>query len=135
MGFQTYSNIDDLYSDLDLDFFENPSSKDVSIKYGTEAIKRSIRNLIFTNYFEKLFRPQIGSDVSAHLFELNDLITPLYLKDAITTVINTYEPRVKLQDVVVVNDVDNNGFNVTITYTILKGGVQTISSLFLERIR
>ena len=112
MGFQTYSNIDDLYSDLDLDFFENPSSKDVSIKYGVECIKRSLRNLIFTNYYEKPFRAYVGSNVTALLFELADEVTPLLLQDAITLMINTYEPRVKLNSVVVSSDVDNNGFKI-----------------------
>ena len=48
------------YSDLDLDFMINPVTGDINKKKGTDAIKRSIRNLIFTNYYERPFKSKIG---------------------------------------------------------------------------
>jgi len=136
MGFQTYTaNLDDEYTDLDLDFFANPNNGDVILKYGADAIKRSVRNLIFTNYYERFFRSNVGSDATGLLFELNDPFTSVYLQNAISKVINIYEPRVKLNNVKVSNDIDNNGFNVTLEYTIVNGSIQTIVTLFLERIR
>ncbi|NDB58227.1 hypothetical protein EB001_07260, partial [bacterium] len=53
------------YRDLDLDFFAHPTTKDVQKKTGTEAIKRSVRNLIFTNFYDRPFQSYIGSDVRA----------------------------------------------------------------------
>jgi phage baseplate assembly protein W len=123
------------YSDLDLDFMMNPTTGDVNIKTGAEAIKRSVRNLVFTNFNERKFNSQLGSDVSALLFENFTPLTSIYLKDAITALINNFEPRVKLQTVDVTQDIDNNGFNVTLQYIILNRNQPITSTLFLERIR
>lgn len=123
------------YKDLDLDFFKNPTTKDVVKKTGTEAIKRSVRNLVFTNFYEKPFRHYLGSDVRRLLFENAGPLTTVYLKDAIVTLLENYEPRIRLTDVVVNEDLDNNGFNVTLTYVIRNREVGVTSTLFLERIR
>lgn len=132
---QAYVNRDPDYADLDLDFMMNPTTGDVSRKLGIEAIKRSIRNLVLTNFYERPFRSGLGSDVSALLFENDMPLTTIYLQDAIKTLINNFEPRVKLQSVVVSDDTDNNGFTVTLTYIILNRNLPVASSLFLERIR
>lgn len=123
------------YSDLDLDFNMNTSTGDVNKKVGVEAIKRSVRNLVMTNYYERKFRTDIGSDVNELLFDNINPLTNIYLHDAIESVINNFEPRVKLQDVVVKEDIDNNGFNITITYVVLNRNLPVVSTLFLERIR
>lgn len=123
------------YKDLDLDFFRHPTTKDVVKKTGAEAIKRSVRNLIFTNFYERPFRHYLGSDVRNLLFENAGPLTIVYLKDAIVVLLENFEPRIKLTDVVINEDLDNNGFNVTLSYIIRNRGVEITSSLFLERIR
>lgn len=124
------------YKDLDLDFFKNPTTKDVMKKVGAEAIKRSIRNLVFTNFYEKPFQPQIGSDVRSMLFDnVGSPLTQVYLQDAIRDLINNFERRVRLTNVTVDEDYDNNGFNVYIEYIILNRNIEVTSTLFLERIR
>lgn len=135
MAIEKYVNRDPDYSDLDLDFVRNPTTGDVSRKVGTEAIKRSVRNLVFTNFYERKFRSDIGSDVNELLFENITPLTTIYLQDAITALINNFEPRVKLQSVDVKDDIDNNGYNITLTYVILNRNLPVISTLFLERIR
>ena len=57
------------YSDLDLDFLAHPTTGDVVKKTGLDAIKRSVRNLILTNYYDKPFRPGIGSNAQKILFD------------------------------------------------------------------
>ena len=57
------------YIDLDLDFTRNPATNDVSFKKDEEAIKRSVRNLVLTNFGERKFHPEIGSDAYSYLFE------------------------------------------------------------------
>jgi phage baseplate assembly protein W len=123
------------YSDLDLDFQINPITGDINKKKGVDAIKRSVRNLIFTNYYERLFKSEIGSDVRALLFDNVDLMTATFLEDAIIKLINNFEPRVRLQQVKVVADIDNHGFNVTIQYVELNTESPATFNLFLERIR
>jgi len=123
------------YKDLDLDFFAHPTTKDVQKKTGTEAIKRSVRNLIFTNFYDRPFQSYIGSDVRALLFENADPFTAVLLQDAITLCLQNFEPRVKVQNVVVSEDIDNLSYNVRLEYIILNKELPVVQTIFLERIR
>lgn len=123
------------YSDLDLDFIAHPTTGDVVRKKGNEAIKRSVRNLILTNYYDKPFRPGIGSSVQKLLFENPTPLTANFLKNAVEEVISNHEPRIKLTEIRVLFDTDNNGFAVTLSYIILNRSEPVITTLFLERIR
>ena len=57
-----------VYKDLDLDFSRNIVTNDVNKLTDVEAVKRSVRNLINTNHYERPFHPEIGSDVRSMLF-------------------------------------------------------------------
>ena len=52
-----------IYSDLNLDFLQNTATKDIQKIEDVEAVKRSVRNLINTNHYEKPFRPEVGSNL------------------------------------------------------------------------
>jgi hypothetical protein len=123
------------YSDLDLDFQIHPVSKQLIKKTGADAVKRSIRNLIFTNYYERPFKSEIGSNVTKLLFDNVDALTATFMEDAITILINNFESRVRLTNVTVKADIDNYGFNVLIEYVILNREQPASFNLFLERIR
>ena len=123
------------YSDLDLDFKINPITGDINKKKGVDAVKRSIRNLIFTNYYERPFKTELGSGVPSLLFDNVDVITASSIKDAIMILINTFERRVRLLDVSVYADIDNNGFNIQMSYIILNTETPATFNLFLEKIR
>lgn len=128
------------YSDLDLDFIAHPTTKDVIKKTGLESIKRSVRNLVLTNFYDRKFRSFIGSNATKILFDNINPFTATFLKDAIIEVITNFEPRVKLSEdetngVIVSVDPDNNGYNVRITFNIINTGAPATISLFLERIR
>lgn len=123
------------YADLDLDFLRNPTSGDVVIKTGEEAIKRSVRNLIMTNYYDRPFRSYIGSGVRSMLFENATNFTANQLQSAIRETINNFEPRVSVVDVTVSEDYDRNGFNVQLAYVIKNREQPVITNIFLERIR
>ena len=123
------------YSDLDLDFIPHRTTKDVLVKTGADAIKRSVRNLVLTNFYEKPFRPGIGSNAVKLLF---DNITPLvanFLENAITEVIKNYEPRVEILRVTVVPDYDNNGYTARLDFVILNRNEPLTTTIFLERVR
>lgn len=132
---RAYTNRQPDYSDLDLDFFKNPTTHDVVRKTGDEAIKRSIRNLVFTNYYDRPFRSYLGSGVRSLLFENATFFTADQVKSAIIQVINNFEPRVELLDVTVSVDNDRNGFNVQLLYIIKNREEPVITSIFLERVR
>jgi phage baseplate assembly protein W len=120
---------------LDLDFIAHPTTGDVMKKKGVEAIKRSVRNLILTNFYDRPFVSRIGSNAQKLLFENGNLLTANFLKDAIVEVVSNFEPRVLLQDVLVEFDYDNNGYNASIQFIILNRNEPVVTSLFLERIR
>lgn len=123
------------YSDLDLDFIAHPTTGDVVRKTGEDAIKRSVRNLILTNFYDRPFRSYIGSNSQKLLFENANAITAALLKDAIREVIENYEPRVKLTNIEIQFDYDNNGYNVAMRYIVLNREEPVVITLFLERIR
>lgn len=126
------------YSDIDLDFIAHPTTKDVVKKVGVDAIKRSVRNLILTNFYDRKFRHFIGSNAQKLLFENVNVITANFLKAAIVETIVNFEPRVQIinnQGVEVIPDFDNNGFVVRLSFIIINRQEPVTVNLFLERIR
>ena len=123
-----------------MDFIAHPTTKDVVKKTGVDALKRSVRNLILTNFYDRKFRSYIGSNAQRILFDNINPFTATFLKDAIIEVITNYEPRVRLtQDetdgVMVSVNIDNNGYDVRISFAPVNTGAPTIITLFLERLR
>lgn len=123
------------YSDLDLDFLPHPTTGDVLKKVGPDAVKRSIRNLILTNFYDRPFQSYIGSNAQKILFDNASPLSSNFLKDAIIQVIENYEPRVRVNNVRVKFDIDNNGYNATIEFVVLNSNLPVVFNLFLERIR
>jgi phage baseplate assembly protein W len=107
------------FKDLSMSFLSNPVNRDLIGLKNESAIARSVRNLVLTLPGERFFNEGLGSRVSAALFENMDEMTAAYIQQEIEDTINTYEPRVRLDEVVVVPDYDNNQFDVTITYEIV----------------
>ena len=86
------------YRDLDL-FFSKKSNKDVNKVTDVEAVKRSVRNLILLNSYEKPFHPEIAGDVRALLFENMTPLTSAVIARKIQDVIQNFEPRARLTGV------------------------------------
>jgi len=123
------------YSDLDLDFLKHPTTKDVVKKTSDDAVKRSIRNLVLTNYYDRPFRSYIGSNVYKLLFENATSLTAKFVEDAIINVIESFEPRAVVQNVTARLNNDDNGFDVSITFTTENSVEPLTTFIFLERIR
>ena len=128
-----------IYKDLSLFFTPNPVSGDVTMVTDVQDIKRSVRNLVMTNRFEKPFHPEIASHVRDLLFEPFSPVTINLLRNRIETVLINYEPRVTLTEVEVEDPdfqrMDNNELNVRIFFTLKNDPeIQTVDVL-LERVR
>ena len=128
-----------IYKDLSLFFTPNPVSGDVTMVTDVQDIKRSVRNLVMTNRFEKPFHPEVASHVRDLLFEHFSPVTINLLRNRIETVLTNYEPRVTLTDVEVEDPdfqmMDNNTLNVRIFFTLKNDPeIQTVDVL-LERLR
>ena len=133
------ANIDTyIYRDLSLFFTPNPVSGDVTMVTDVQDIKRSVRNLVMTNRFEKPFHPEVASHVRDLLFERFTPITFNLLRNRIETVLENYEPRVSVTDIEIDDSgqaMDNNNLNVRIFFT-LKNDPQIQSvDILLERVR
>ena len=107
------------FKDISMSFEVNPITDDIIGVKNDTAIARSIRNLVLTTPGERFFNPKLGSEVSEILFDTVDDISAAVIRDEIEQTIIKFEPRVKLEDVKVKGDFDNNQFNVTITYDVI----------------
>ena len=107
------------FKDISMSFEVNPITDDIIGVKNDTAIARSIRNLVLTSPGERFFNPKLGSEVSEILFDTVDDISAAVIKDEIEQTIIKFEPRVKLEDVKVKGDFDNNQFNITVTYDVI----------------
>ena len=124
-----------IYRDLDLDFQINSATKDIQKLTDIEAVKRSVRNLIKLNHYEKPFRPEVGSNLRAMLFEN---ITPQInhaISKQIDLLIRNYEPRCRLVQLNVQPDVDRNGYRASISFYVINSPERVQVDTFLERLR
>ena len=125
-----------LYSDLDLFFGKNNSDNDVNIIYDVQAIKRSIRNLVLTNQYDKPFHPEIYSGVRGMLFELMTPTTAVILARQVEDVIENFEPRARLVGVRSIPDYDRNSYSVSIEFYVVNTPTELVDlTIFLERLR
>lgn len=124
------------YTDLDLFFGKKSSDSDISKVTDVQAVKRSIRNLVLLNHYEKPFHPEIGSGVRDMLFELMTPTTAVILTRKIEDVINNFEPRARLVAVRAFPDLDNNAYNVSIEFYVLNTPTELVDlTILLERLR
>ena len=124
------------YKDLDLFFDKKNVSKDITKLTDIAAVKRSIRNLVLTNHYEKPFHPEIGSGVRDMLFEPMSALTAHVLTRKIEDVIENFEPRAKIIGVLAQPNLDRNEYRVTINFFVLNAPTELVDlTLFLERLR
>ena len=124
------------YSDLDLFFSAKGVSKDISKVTDIQAVKRSVRNLVLTNHYEKPFHPEIGSGVRDMLFEPMTPITANILARKIEDVIENFEPRAKLIGVRAQPNLDRNEYEVTIEFYVINTPTELVDlTVMLERLR
>ena len=124
-----------IYADLNLSFTKNPATKDVARLFDVQAIKRSVKNIILTNKYERPFNSDFGCNLRGFLFE--NITEPLLviIKDRVAMAIEKYEPRVTVEDVVVRDDQDKNGLSIMVSFLINGTEAPVSVSTFLQRVR
>lgn len=123
------------FSDIDIDFTRNVVTSDVLRVEDVVAVKRSVKNLVQTGYYERPFQPELGCGIRELLFENFTPMTKVFLQNKIVEVLENYEPRIDLQSVKVDDDQDSNRLVVDIYFYVV--GVpepQTVQT-FLQRLR
>ena len=121
------------YRDFDLDFGAHPAHGDIDTIKKTTAISRSIKNIIRTNRFERLFQPTIDGGLGSLLFENFNALTSSRIQSAIVHAINRFEPRADIKIVTVKADSDENGYYVNIIYIPDNDVQESNLEVYLER--
>ena len=124
------------WKDLDLFFAKTQGSKDIRKVTDIAAVKRSVRNLVLLNHYEKPFHPEIGSGIRDMLFENMSSITAFVLSKKIEDVIENFEPRVRLISVRADPNLDRNEYEVTIEFFVVNAPTELVDlTVFLEVLR
>ena len=84
-----------------------------------DAIKRSVKNIIFTILGEKPFEPRFGSVVNEALFDLTTKYDEILIQDEIKSSVLKFEPRITNLVVTTTVYPDSNELNCTVQYDIV----------------
>ena len=124
------------YSDLDLFFSRKTSNGDVNKITDVQAVKRSIRNLVQLNTYDKPFHPEISGGVLEMLFENMSPITGHVIARKVELVIENFEPRARLVGVQSVPDFDRNAYSMTLEFYVVNTPTELVTlDVMLERLR
>jgi|TARA_B100001063_G_scaffold203425_1_gene197597 phage baseplate assembly protein W len=123
------------FIDLNLDFARNVVTNDIVKIDGVDAVKRSVRNLIQTNFYERPFHPEIGCGVRELLFENFTPVTGIFIQRKVEEVITNYEPRARISSVTVNEQPDRNGIDVTVYFYVMNMPNPVSVTTVLQRIR
>lgn len=123
------------YSDIYTNFNRHPETGALVRLVDEASVKRSLRNLIMTNRGERMFQPNIGTDLYKLLFENMSPMTEDLIRTYITDAVNDYEPRVQLIDVRVEGNELTNSYDVAIVFEIINSTTPSVLNLSLRRVR
>ena len=108
-----------VFKDINLSFKRHPVTNDVVVIRDEDAIKRSVKNIIFTILGEKPFEPNFGAVINNALFELDTTLNQIRISDEIKNSLENYEPRIAGISVSVSIYPDSNELNCTVQYDII----------------
>ena len=123
------------YKDLDLDFGRNTVTNDVNKLTDVEAVKRSVRNLILTNHYERPFHPELGCGIRGLLFEPLSPLVAIQLERKVEEVLSNWEPRAEINDISAKPDLDRNAYELVVNFYVVGSTEPVTVSTFLERLR
>lgn len=124
-----------IYSDFNIDLDRHPISSDVSRQINENAVIRSIKNLLLTDFYERPFKPSIGCNVRKLLFENVTPVTLSLIQSAIRETLRAYEPRANIISINITPYDELNGVDITLTFSIINREDPITIDIFLDRIR
>tara|TARA_B100001113_G_C20682926_1_gene437205 strand:- start:100 stop:525 length:426 start_codon:yes stop_codon:yes gene_type:complete len=123
------------YTDLDLDFSRHPVTNDIVKIEDVNAVKRSVRNLVNTQFYERPFHPELGCGVRDMLFENFTPMTGIFMRRKIEEVLTNYEPRASITSINVNEQQDRNGIDIVVSFYVLNSLEPVSITTSLRRIR
>jgi len=124
-----------IYSDIRGDMAPNPATDDLLLLSNEDAVKESIKGLLSTNKYERIWNKRIGSNIRALLFENDTPLTQYALREAILETIDNYEPRAIILDVTIIPSPDENAYYAQITFSLKNKEDPIELSVILNRVR
>lgn len=125
----------EIYSDFLHTFIPHPNTGQITRKTNVDSVKMSLRNLLLTNKYERLRNPRFGGNIRRWLFEQFIPTTYIEIENEIRTMVENYEPRVNLIDVIVTPNEEQNMIAVDITFNVITSANIEKLELSLYRIR
>jgi len=126
---------DTIFSDLDLAFIAHPVTGNPTRKTNRDAVRQSVKSLILTDYYERPFKSDIGCSIRYYLFENWSPIIKQQMERAIIEVIENYEPRANILEVLVEDRSEVNALTVSIAFTVRNDPSPIVLDVILERVR
>jgi phage baseplate assembly protein W len=123
------------YKDISLTWAQNPVTHDIQALTGAQAVIRAIKVLLSTHAGEVPFYPNFASNLKRLLFEPIDAITTSMIETEIKAVIDAYEPRAKVRQVIAIPKEEDNEYRIDLEIEILSTAQAVTFSVFLKRIR
>ncbi len=123
------------FKDLDITFARHPVTKRLNLLKNEDAVKRSVRNIILSNRYERPYKPSLGANIRNKLFENWDSTTEYVIRKDIETAISNYEPRADIQEINVVFDEGRHRLLIDITFFILNQPNPVSLNFYVERTR
>ena len=106
------------YRDLAFSMFANPMSGDVGKKVGASAVKGAILSILKTNYNERLFDPEFGTDIRGSLFEPMNPLTEQRMKKKIEVALARHEPRAEVLGITVTGQEEQNRYEISVVFNV-----------------
>jgi phage baseplate assembly protein W len=131
----TQTQKQEYFSDFLNNFDNHPVNTTLARVINENSVKQSIRNLILTNFGERLYQPTIGSDITKALFEPNDVVTAENITFFIKNTIKQNEPRAILLEVNVYPNPDRNLFDVNLVFSLINNNIPITLNVILKRVR
>lgn len=126
----------EIYSDFLNSFEQNPLTGALARVTNEESVKQALRNIVQTNVGERFYDSNKGSKIRQSLFELYDPATVEIIRIQLGEAIAAYEPRAIIQDIRLQEDLERNGYYVTLIFSIINIPDQTFSlDLSIQRVR
>jgi phage baseplate assembly protein W len=124
-----------VFQDFPISFRAHPVTGNLTLLKNADAIKQSVINLVRTNFYERPYAPYLGGNVAEQLFENASTITEYSLTQNIRRVLENYEPRALIDDVIVQSNPDGNSLTATIIFRIKNNVDPFTVDVFLTRVR
>ena len=119
------------YKDMAYSMFANPMSGDIGKKTGAAAVKGAILSILKTNYNERLFDREFGSDIRGSLFEQMNPITEQRMRKKVEAAIARHEPRAEVLGISVKAQEEQNRYEVSILFNVASvAEIQKITTYF-----